>query len=63
MKKFNFLERRITTNKVAAELRRQFPQRSATWINARARQLSGTDDITVELRAPQCAGTSLRGHE
>jgi hypothetical protein len=59
--KFNFLNRRTAANKAAADLRRQFPKRSAIWINAKARQAAGADDITMELRAPMPASSDLRG--
>lgn len=59
--KFNFLDRRTATSKAAADLRRQFPKRSPTWINAKAQQAGGADDITIELRAPARNTNDQRG--
>jgi hypothetical protein len=52
MTKFNFLDRRTASAKAAADLRRQFPNRSPAWTNAAAQRTAGTDLVTTELRAP-----------
>lgn len=51
--KFNFLARRTVAAKAVADLRRQFPHRSTTWISEVAARVSGNDDVTTELRAPE----------
>ena len=55
MAKFNFLATRTASQKAEADLRHQFPRQSANWIQTKARQLAGADDITTELRAPERA--------
>lgn len=59
--KFNFLDRRSGTEKIAADLRKQFPKKSDSWIKAQANFLS--TDVSTELRAPGRATPLLGGHK
>lgn len=59
-KKFNFLNRRTAASKAAADLRQRFPKRSAAWIKAKAAQVAGPEDVSIELRAP-ASSSSQRG--
>lgn len=61
MAKFNFLAHRTAPQKAAADLQRRFPKHSPNWIQTKARQAAGADDITTELRAPERVASFERG--
>lgn len=53
-RKFNFLDSRTASAKAAADLRRNFPNRPASWINRMATAMAtAAKDISRELYDPQ----------
>lgn len=60
-RKFNFLDSRAASAKAAADLRRKFPKRPASWINKMATAMTtAAEDISRELYDPQPFATITR---
>lgn len=57
--KFNFLDRRSGLEKIAADLRKQFPKKPDSWIKTQAKVLA--TDVSTELRAPGKTYSIQRG--